>query len=70
MIIHPDIATYRGKGLFWLTVLVPVHHGGDVKERKAAGHMVPTVRKQRAMNAGAQLTFFIDPTPGTGATYF
>ena len=28
------------------------------QEREAAGHMASTVRKQREMDAGAQLTFF------------
>lgn len=52
----PNRDNFRDGGFGWLTVRgYTVHHGGKLWqwEHEAAGHMEATVRKQRAMDAGA-----------------
>ena len=47
------------KGLFWLIAQFTMAGKSWKQEDNAAGHMTSTVRKQREMDAGAQLAFFI-----------
>lgn len=45
------------EGRVWLTVGgCAVHQGGESMEVKVAGHILPVVRRQREMDAGAQLS--------------
>lgn len=48
----------RGKGLFPLKVTVIMVGESQWQNLEASGHMAPTVKKQRAMKAGAWRTSF------------
>ena len=51
--------------LFWLTVQEYIPSWREGIAAGASGHMASTIRKQREMNAGAQLafSFFLDLRP-------